>query len=121
MGRATAAEVVSLGGSAVIIAEDQDKVDDTVKTLAHDGQAWGITADLADRGRGPLLAEGDHDLPAVGIADHRPLEHVTHTARDPLEQIDLVRRVGAHPEPSASDEHLGDHRDLDRTTAAIRA
>ncbi|MGH3406274.1 MAG: SDR family NAD(P)-dependent oxidoreductase, partial [Streptosporangiaceae bacterium] len=49
IGRATAAEVVSLGGRAVIIAEDQDKVDDTVKALAQDGQACGITADLADR------------------------------------------------------------------------
>jgi len=49
MGRETAADVVAGGGSAVIIGEDPGKVDDTVKTLAKDGQAWGITADLADR------------------------------------------------------------------------
>ena len=33
----------------VIIGEDQDRVDDTVETLAKDGTAYGITADLTDR------------------------------------------------------------------------
>ncbi|HET9007865.1 MAG TPA: sugar dehydrogenase, partial [Actinomycetes bacterium] len=33
MGRQTAADVVAAGGSAVIIGEDPDKVDDTVQTL----------------------------------------------------------------------------------------
>ena len=49
MGRQTAADVVAAGGSAVIIGEDQDRVDDTVETLAKDGTACGITADLTDR------------------------------------------------------------------------
>jgi NAD(P)-dependent dehydrogenase (short-subunit alcohol dehydrogenase family) len=49
MGRQTAADVVAAGGSAVIIGEDQDRVDDTVETLAKDGTAYGITADLTDR------------------------------------------------------------------------
>jgi NAD(P)-dependent dehydrogenase (short-subunit alcohol dehydrogenase family) len=49
MGRQAAADVVAAGGSAVIIGEDPGKVDDTVKTLANDGKADGITADLADR------------------------------------------------------------------------
>jgi NAD(P)-dependent dehydrogenase (short-subunit alcohol dehydrogenase family) len=49
MGRQTAADVVAAGGSAVIIGQDQDRVDDTVQTLAKDGEASGITADLADR------------------------------------------------------------------------
>jgi NAD(P)-dependent dehydrogenase (short-subunit alcohol dehydrogenase family) len=49
MGRQTAADVVAAGGSAVIIGEDPAKVEETVKTLAHDGVASGITADLADR------------------------------------------------------------------------
>src|SRR5689334_24273891 len=49
MGRQTAADVVAAGGSAVIIGDDQDKVDETVKALAEDGTAWGITADLTDR------------------------------------------------------------------------
>jgi NAD(P)-dependent dehydrogenase (short-subunit alcohol dehydrogenase family) len=49
MGRQTAADVVAAGGSAVIIGQDPDRVDDTVQTLAKDGKANGITADLADR------------------------------------------------------------------------
>jgi NAD(P)-dependent dehydrogenase (short-subunit alcohol dehydrogenase family) len=49
MGRQTAIDVVAAGGSAVIIGEDPAKVDDTVKTMANDGKAYGITADLADR------------------------------------------------------------------------
>jgi NAD(P)-dependent dehydrogenase (short-subunit alcohol dehydrogenase family) len=49
MGRQTAADVVAAGGSAVIIGQDPAKVDDTVQTLAKDGKAYGITADLTDR------------------------------------------------------------------------
>src|SRR6266851_4804157 len=49
MGRQTAADVVAAGGSAVIIGQDPGKVEDTVQTLAKDGKAYGITADLADR------------------------------------------------------------------------
>jgi NAD(P)-dependent dehydrogenase (short-subunit alcohol dehydrogenase family) len=49
MGRQTAADVVAAGGSAVVIAEDASKVDDTVQTLAKEGTAYGITADLTDR------------------------------------------------------------------------
>ena len=49
MGRQTAADVVAAGGSAVIIGDGQDKVDETVKALAKDGTAWGITTDLTDR------------------------------------------------------------------------
>jgi len=49
MGRQTAADVVAAGGSAVIIGDGQDKVDETVKALAKDGTAYGITADLTDR------------------------------------------------------------------------
>jgi NAD(P)-dependent dehydrogenase (short-subunit alcohol dehydrogenase family) len=49
MGRQTAADVVATGGTAVIIGQDPGKVDDTVRTLAKDGKAYGITAELADR------------------------------------------------------------------------
>ena len=49
MGRDTAADVVAAGGSAVIIGQDQDRVDNTVKELAKDGKAYGITAELTDR------------------------------------------------------------------------
>jgi len=49
MGRQTAVDVVAAGGSAVVIGQDSDRVDDTVETLNKDGSAYGITADLADR------------------------------------------------------------------------
>ena len=49
MGRQTAADVVAAGGSAVIIGQDPGKIDNTVQTLAKDGPAYGITADLTDR------------------------------------------------------------------------
>jgi NAD(P)-dependent dehydrogenase (short-subunit alcohol dehydrogenase family) len=49
MGRQTAEDVVAAGGSAVVIGEEPDRVDDTVQTLAKDGTAYGITADLTDR------------------------------------------------------------------------
>ncbi len=49
MGRQTAADVVAAGGSVVIIGQEPAKVEDTVRTLAKDGPAYGITADLADR------------------------------------------------------------------------
>ena len=49
MGRDTAADVVAAGGSAVIIGQDQGRVDDTVQELAKDGKAYGITAELTDR------------------------------------------------------------------------
>jgi NAD(P)-dependent dehydrogenase (short-subunit alcohol dehydrogenase family) len=49
MGRDTAADVVAAGGSAVIIGQDQDRVEDTVKELAKNGKAYGITAELTDR------------------------------------------------------------------------
>jgi NAD(P)-dependent dehydrogenase (short-subunit alcohol dehydrogenase family) len=49
MGRQTAEDVVAAGGSAVIIGDDAGKVEDTVRLLAKDGEAYGITADLTDR------------------------------------------------------------------------
>jgi NAD(P)-dependent dehydrogenase (short-subunit alcohol dehydrogenase family) len=49
MGRQTAEDVMAAGGSAVIIGQGAGKVDDTVQTLAKDGEAFGIIADLTDR------------------------------------------------------------------------
>jgi NAD(P)-dependent dehydrogenase (short-subunit alcohol dehydrogenase family) len=49
MGKETAGDVVAGGGSAVIIGRDQARVDETVADLRKKGEAWGITADLADR------------------------------------------------------------------------
>jgi NAD(P)-dependent dehydrogenase (short-subunit alcohol dehydrogenase family) len=55
MGRATAAQVVAMGGSAVIIGKDAGRVEDTVKALSRDGQAWPVVTDLADRMQSELL------------------------------------------------------------------
>ncbi len=63
MGRQTAADVVAAGGSAVIIGQDPGKVEDTVQTLAKDGTAYGITADLADRKQADRVCQqlaGEH-------------------------------------------------------------
>lgn len=49
MGRQTAADIVGQGGKAVIVGRQQAKVDETVAELGEKGEAWGITADLADR------------------------------------------------------------------------
>jgi NAD(P)-dependent dehydrogenase (short-subunit alcohol dehydrogenase family) len=57
MGKGTAADVVAGGGSAVIIGRDQARVDETVAELGKQGPAWGITADLADRGQVEAVRE----------------------------------------------------------------
>jgi NAD(P)-dependent dehydrogenase (short-subunit alcohol dehydrogenase family) len=57
MGKGTAADVVAGGGSAVIIGRDQARVDETVAELGKQGTAWGITADLADRGQVEAVRE----------------------------------------------------------------
>ena len=51
MGRQTAADVVAGGGSVVIVGRNRERVDETVKMLSANGEAWGITADLTDRGQ----------------------------------------------------------------------
>lgn len=73
MGRQSAEDVVAAGGSAVIIGRDKARVDDTVDTLSRSGQAWGITADLADRGevsrvQDTLAAEHDDATLLVNAA-----------------------------------------------------
>jgi NAD(P)-dependent dehydrogenase (short-subunit alcohol dehydrogenase family) len=51
MGRQVAIDVVEHGGSAVIVGRSKSRVDDTVAELkSRRGQAWGITAELTDRG-----------------------------------------------------------------------
>lgn len=49
MGRQTAEDVVAAGGSAVIVGRNSSHVTETVATLSGKGEAWGITADLANR------------------------------------------------------------------------
>ena len=75
MGRQAAADVIAVGGSAVIIGRDPAKVGNTVQALAKDGKTCGITADLADReqaervcrsaGSAPPRPGQHHHLPAV--------------------------------------------------------
>lgn len=49
MGRQTALDVAAGGGSVVVVGRDKKRVDETVAELSSSTQAWGITADLADR------------------------------------------------------------------------
>ena len=49
MGLQTARDIVGQGANAVIVGRQQAKVDQTVAELGKKGEAWGITADLADR------------------------------------------------------------------------
>jgi NAD(P)-dependent dehydrogenase (short-subunit alcohol dehydrogenase family) len=56
---------VAACGSAVIIGQEAGKVEDTVKELAKDGTAYGITADLADREQVQRVCQQlaeEHDL-----------------------------------------------------------
>ncbi|MEV6283842.1 SDR family oxidoreductase [Kribbella sp. NPDC051770] len=48
MGRQTALDVTAAGGTAVVIGQTASKVETTVKELGGEGQAFGITVDLAD-------------------------------------------------------------------------
>jgi NAD(P)-dependent dehydrogenase (short-subunit alcohol dehydrogenase family) len=50
MGRQTAIDVVQSGASAVIVGRDSERVEDTVSTLSATGKAYGLTAELTDRG-----------------------------------------------------------------------
>ena len=49
IGRESAADVVSRGGTAVVIGRDRATVDDTVATLSKERKAYGLTVNLADR------------------------------------------------------------------------
>ena len=69
MGRQAAADVIAVGGSAVIIGRDPAKVGDTVQALAKDGKACGITADLADREQAERVCR------SAGSAPPRPGQH----------------------------------------------
>jgi NAD(P)-dependent dehydrogenase (short-subunit alcohol dehydrogenase family) len=57
MGLATAQQVVEGGGSAVIIGRDPARVDGVVKDLSANGNAWGITTELTDRGQVPSVRD----------------------------------------------------------------
>ena len=69
MGRQAAADVIAVGGTAVIIGRDPAKVGDTVQALAKDGKTCGITADLADREQAERVCR------SAGSATPRPGRH----------------------------------------------
>jgi NAD(P)-dependent dehydrogenase (short-subunit alcohol dehydrogenase family) len=57
MGRQTATDVVRQGGSAVVVGRQAEKVYETAAELGKTGDAWGLTADLADRHQVAQLQE----------------------------------------------------------------
>jgi NAD(P)-dependent dehydrogenase (short-subunit alcohol dehydrogenase family) len=99
MGRQTAADVVAAGGSAVIIGEDDGRVEETVETLAKDGTAYGITADLTSRDqvervRGQLAdehADATLLLNAAGLFIPKPF--LDHDAADYDSYAELNRAM----------------------------
>jgi NAD(P)-dependent dehydrogenase (short-subunit alcohol dehydrogenase family) len=95
MGRQIAADVVSGGGSAVVIGSRPERVEETVNDLAARGQAWGITADLRDpaateRVREELtsrFADATLLVNAAGVFAPKPF--LEHTAADYDSYADL--------------------------------
>jgi NAD(P)-dependent dehydrogenase (short-subunit alcohol dehydrogenase family) len=99
MGRQTAEDVVAAGGSAVIIGREPDRVDDTVQTLAKNGTAYGITADLTDRMQAERVCQQLADehadatllLNAAGLFVPKPF--VDHDGTDYDSYADLNRAI----------------------------
>jgi len=57
MGRQAAIDVVQGGGGAVVVGRDGERVADTVATLSTTGKAYGLTAELTDRGAVAVLQQ----------------------------------------------------------------
>ncbi|MFD9705934.1 SDR family NAD(P)-dependent oxidoreductase [Lentzea sp. NPDC059081] len=97
MGRQIAADVVSGGGSAVVIGSRRERVEQTVADLGVQGRAWGITADLRDPAAAERVREelaGEHAdatllVNAAGV--FKPLPFLEHTAADYDSYHDLNR------------------------------
>ena len=96
MGRQTAADVVTAGGSAVIIGQDPAKVDNTVQALAKDGPAYGISAELADRDQAERIRRelaGEHAdatllVNAAGLFLPKPFLDYDGTDYDSYSELD---------------------------------
>jgi NAD(P)-dependent dehydrogenase (short-subunit alcohol dehydrogenase family) len=96
MGRQTAADVVAAGGSAVIIGQDPGKVDDTIQTLAKEGTAWGITADITDRAQADRVCQQLADqhadatllVNAAGIFIPKPFLDYDGASYDAYQELD---------------------------------
>ena len=95
MGRQVAVDVVSRGGSAVVIGSRPERVEKTVADLATRGQAWGITADLRDPAEAARVRQelaGQHAdatllVNAAGVFVPKPF--LEHTAADYDSYADL--------------------------------
>ncbi|MFD4675657.1 SDR family NAD(P)-dependent oxidoreductase [Lentzea sp. NPDC058450] len=97
MGRQIAADVVSGGGSAVVLGSRAERVEKTVADLAGRGQAWGITADLRDPAEVTRVREelagrhADATLLVNAAGVFKPLPFLDHTAADYDAYADLTK------------------------------
>jgi NAD(P)-dependent dehydrogenase (short-subunit alcohol dehydrogenase family) len=97
MGRQVAADVVSRGGSAVVLGSRPERVEKTVADLASRGQAWGITADLKDPAAVTRVREeladkhADATLLVNSAGVFKPLPFLEHTAADYDSYLDLSK------------------------------
>jgi NAD(P)-dependent dehydrogenase (short-subunit alcohol dehydrogenase family) len=99
MGRQTAEDVMAAGGSAVIIGEDDGKVDEAVQALGKDGTAYGIVGDLADRAQVERVCQqlaGEHAdatllVNAAGLFIPKPF--LDHDAADYDSYAELTRAI----------------------------
>ena len=98
MGRQTATDVVEHGGSAVIVGRKQAQVDETVAELSKTGSAWGITADLANRGEIPevqarLDQHADATLLVNAAGFFIPKNYLDYSAEDYDSYLELNRAM----------------------------
>ncbi|MDQ6949100.1 MAG: SDR family oxidoreductase [Actinomycetota bacterium] len=99
MGRQVAADVVAAGGTAVVIGDRQEHVDETVTALSSSGTAVGITANLRSTGERERLqvqlATDHHDatllVNAAGVFVPKPF--LEHTDADYDLYLDLNRAM----------------------------
>ena len=95
MGRQVATDVVSRGGSAVVLGSRPERVEKTVADLTSRGQAWGITADLNDPAAVARVREeladkhSDATLLVNAAGVFKPLPFLEHTAADYDSYLDL--------------------------------
>jgi len=99
MGRQTAEDVVAAGGSAVIIGEDDGKVDEAVQALGKDGTAYGVVGDLADRAQVERIcqqlasAHADATLLVNAAGLFIPKPFLDHDAADYDSYAELTRAI----------------------------
>ena len=99
MGRQTAADVVGQGGTVVIVGRQPAKVYETVGELSKAGDAWGLTADLADRQQVEQLQEqlaaehADATLLVNAAGFFNPKTFLDYNEKDYDADLDLNRAI----------------------------